>query len=149
ITAYNAVHKLFSGSFLLMGACRANVYAVAASTVLWPPVWWFLIGFGLTTFVYTSMITIIARAENREHIGKQRFLSWVMPVLFLPPLMLPSYLYVMLISTAFVDGVTWMLLAVRCLWGTPPQTKRAILSWLSGMFMLDAFFLALMDQPGL
>ncbi len=147
ITAYNALHKKFAGSFLLMGACRATVYAVAASTVQWPPVWWFLIGFGLTIFVYTSMITIIARSENARYLGKQRMLSWVMPILFLPVLILPSYLMPLLIFVAFILGIGWMVRAIGFIRKSPPKTKDAVLTWLSGMCLLDAFFLALMAQP--
>ncbi|MCA9432100.1 MAG: UbiA family prenyltransferase [Candidatus Omnitrophica bacterium] len=147
ITCYNAIHKQVSGSFVLMGACRATVYAVAASTVMWPPVWWFVIGFGVTIFIYTSMITIIARSENQKHLGRQRGLAWIMPLLFIPPLILPSYLNSILILIAFVVGIAWMLRAVRLVWRVPPMTKEAVLTWLSGMCLLDAFFLSLMDQP--
>ena len=147
ITLYNVTHKRISAAFLLMGACRATVYTLAASSVMWPPAWWFVLGFGSTLFVYTSMITLIARSENRERLGRQRFLSWGMPALFVPPIFLPSYVNPFLMGVGFVLGVGWMLRAIRFVWQVPPRTKDAILTWLSGMCLLDAFFLTLLDQP--
>ena len=93
------------------------------------------------------MITIIARSENSTHLGRQRVLSFVMPVLFIPPLILPSYISPIWILAGLTIGVGWMLRAVAFVWAVPPKTKPAVLTWLSGMCLLDAFFLTLMNQP--
>ena len=43
--------------------------------------------------------------------------------------------------------ICWLLLALRNTITTPPRMKNAILGYLSGICLLDAFYLSLLDQP--
>lgn len=147
ITAYNVLHRKFAWAFLFMGGCRASVYAVAASTIFPSLPAWFLIGFGSSIFLYTSTITLIARQEHEDRIGKRRLLAFAMPVFLLYPTLFASYYHVGLILAAGLIGAVWMVRGVRFVWDNPPKTRSAILTWLSGMCLLDAYFLALLNQP--
>lgn len=147
ITAYNGLHRKFGWAFLFMGGCRASVYAVAASTIFPSLPAWFLVGFGSAIFLYTSTITLIARQEHEDRIGKRRLLAFAMPIFLLYPTLFASYFNVGLILAAGLIGAVWMVRGVRFVWDNPPKTKSAILTWLSGMCLLDAYFLALLNQP--
>lgn len=63
IVLYNALHRLHPATVLLMGACRALVYPLAAAAVAWPldlaPVLWIAGAVGL----YTVLLSLVARGE--------------------------------------------------------------------------------------
>lgn len=145
IIAYNLTHRLFAGSVILLGACRGLVYILAAECVagfsavlLWPA--------GLM-FAYVVLLSIAARGEA----GASRppaVLGVVMLLLPTPgvlaaaasPLVTPVKLAVTLGFYALFAA--WVLRGVAFIRATPSRTVPAILTWLSGICLLDAYVLA-------
>ncbi len=90
---------------------------------------------------------MVARSENAGQLDARRWLAVVMPLVVLagaavvPP---PDYLAV---GAAALLLVLWLGRAARAVLTKPPHTKAAIHLWISGMCLIDAFFLALLQRP--
>ncbi len=145
IIAYNLTHRYFVGSVVLMGACRGLVYFLAAECVagfsavlLWPA--------GLM-FAYVVLLSLVARGEA----GTSR--PPVIPGVLMALLPVPGVLAaaasplvtpLRLATTLGLYAVfaLWVLRGVVCIRATPPRTVAAILTWLAGICLLDAYILA-------
>ncbi|MCH9023630.1 MAG: hypothetical protein IID32_12845 [Planctomycetes bacterium] len=98
---------------------------------------------------YTMCITIIARGENKNSIYGRRWLCIVMPLvvclsaLFLRPLLLGNFYATLYFPLPIL--LLWMGLACWFIFQKPPQTKKTILLWLSGICLVDAYFLSLLE----
>lgn len=153
IIAYNLTHQRFPAAVLLMGGCRTLVYLTAASAVpiLEAPTWaFYVLPFAVCVGVYIVLITVIARAETDSTLGGRRWLALLMPLFVLAP--------ALLIGPARGDWI-WVvaLVVVLLLWLThasrhaqaahPPRTPQAVMAWISGICLIDAYYLALLDQP--
>lgn len=150
ILGYDFFHKTHPTSVFLMGLCRALVYWVAAASVAYPfdfvVATWMAIALGL----YITFLTLVARAEGGDRIDRRRWLAIVMPVVALSPVALyPRITLDTWVAVAGVLLVLWLGRAARFVFAKPPATIKTILTWLSGICLLDAFFLALLDQPTL
>jgi 4-hydroxybenzoate polyprenyltransferase len=152
IIAYNLLHKRFAGSALLMGLCRGLVYVTAAAAIDWHATVRVAFWPTLALSVYVFLVTVIARGEATNRIGASRRLSMAMVIVAISPslFILPSGTRA--VSAVIVAGIaliTWLVLLQRHLLVTPPRMKPAILGWLAGICLLDAFYLALLEQPAL
>ena len=52
--------------------------------------------------------------------------------------------------TVIIGGILmtiWLSLAAQHVLAKPPQTKNAVLKWLSGMCLIDAYLLCVLGQP--
>lgn len=146
IVLYDLLHKRYSWSIVLMGACRGMVYLVAAAGVSWPFDFFRALWLAGTLGLYTVAITVVARSENRR-LDARRWLAVV-----LPPVVLAAALVVQPQEFAAAGAaglllLLWLGRAARAVLVTPPNTKSAIQLWISGMCLIDAFFLALLQQP--
>jgi 4-hydroxybenzoate polyprenyltransferase len=147
IVLYDLLHKRYSWSVVLMGACRGMVYLVAAAGVSWPLDLFRDLWLAATLGLYTVVITVVARSENIRLLDARRWLAVVLPPIVLAAALVIRPTELLAAGAAALLMVLWLGRAARAVLITPPQTKAAILLWISGMCLIDAFFLALLRQP--
>ncbi|MEX1017335.1 MAG: UbiA family prenyltransferase [Phycisphaeraceae bacterium] len=162
---YNLLHRRSELAVVLMGVCRSLLYLLAAVsvTVIIEPLivpetlehyqFWFwrsTLPFAIILTLYVAAFTYLARRENDAIVGRRSLLAWGLPVLAIAGVLsvMPNTL-VMAALTAAV-GLTVLLWLGRCaqqVTAAPPQTKQAVMGWLAGLCLIDAYFLALMGRP--
>ncbi len=140
IVIYDVFHKGNPVAPVVMGLCRALVYAGAAAATtgtVTPPV--IIAGFAMLAFV--AGVTFAARQERLDRVGN----LWPLVALAVPiALTLPAYsqgflaAYVHLALTAAVAYAIY-LLAKR---PTPDAVPRAVVTLIAGISLVDAAFLA-------
>lgn len=157
IVLYNYFHKRYAASIVFMGASRSLVYITAACTLYWPlspthQVWWLAVVLGL----YTIGITVIARGETQGRIDQRK---WLAPVMLLVVVAMvaqvrPSRFGASLefeaaawVGVAAIALSAWLVPTIHYVFAKPPKTVKAILTWLSGICLVDAYFLTLLGQP--
>jgi 4-hydroxybenzoate polyprenyltransferase len=147
IVLYDLLHKRYSWSIVLMGVCRGMVYLVAAAGILWPFDFFRAGWLAGILALYTVSITIVARSENAGRLDGRRWLAVALPGIVLSgAVVVQPRDYTAAGATALLL-VTWLGRAARAVLTKPPNTKAAIHLWISGMCLIDAFFLALLQQP--
>lgn len=142
VLAYNRWHKGHAWSPLVMGACRAGLYATAALAVsgkLGAPV---LLGAG-ALWLYIVGLTHIARFENGSAMAR----AWV-AAFVLSPLVaaLPSIVRERswLAALCFLGLLGWSLRSMSfALRGGKGQIPRAVVTLIAGASLVDALFIAL------
>jgi heme O synthase-like polyprenyltransferase len=147
IIAYNYFHLAFAWSVTLLGLARGMVYVVAAAAVFWPTHWFQVELLAGVLAIYVAMFSLVARSETQSQADQRR---WI--VVFLP--------FVVAVPAVFIQPVNWtwtiIPLAAALAWVThgvakafesPPRTKDAVLIWISGICLIDALFLTLLDRP--
>ncbi len=148
IIAYDLTHDRFAASTLFMGACRGLVYLVAAAAVAGeiPSVAWLLGGLLAT---YTTVVTLLSQKEVGAPGVGRRVLSLVPPLLALPALIVINghERETFTLSVAGLAMLAWLTRAPMFVLDDPPRMKAAILTLLSGMCLVDAFFLAALGAP--
>ena len=149
IIAYNFLHKRWSHSVYIMGACRSFLYLACASAVsvnVLQSVFSWCVCLGL----YTAGITVVARGESTDKVVKFYGL-----ILLLSPVLVPVYLIITggklhLIGT-LVAGFLWLSWAIYCLCiikgSGDGRVGRAVSYLIAGMVLIDAF--AVSSQFGL
>jgi hypothetical protein len=147
IIVYDLTHKQFARAVIVMGICRFLVYFTAAAAV--NPRFDLLLTalLGAVLGLYTVAITIVARAETRGSLDVRRWLAVLMPigVLAVATEVRPDEWTWTLIAGASL--ALWLALPIRFVFAQPPKTIHAVLCWLSGMCLVDAYFLTLLGQP--
>lgn len=149
IIAYDTLHHLASPVALLMGVCRGLIYVTAAVAVNPTASWEIVL---LPTFLltlYVMLLTLVSQAENSDQLAGRAWLSLVILVaaLVVPPVWLRTNGVPL---WAIIPGVLlacWLLRACHAVFQKPPRTKLAILTWLSGLCLMDAYILAVLDWP--
>ena len=147
IIAYDYLHKKFAASAALMGLCRGLVYLAAAAAVAWPLDWTISLTIAGALTVYITIITFIAQTEVGSTTGLRRRLGIALPLVVLLPtafVRAESWSWTVVVA---VLAVLWLTLAARHALAQPPRTKNAVLTWLSGICLIDAFYLTLLDRP--
>lgn len=153
IVVYDLSHKRIGAAVVLMGLCRGLVYILAAAATGGQAI---MSGYPLRAIlalavaitIYTTIITIIARAEVKDRLDSRRWLAVAMPVIvLLAPLLgvKPGALNPWA-GAAGLAVLVWLALPIGAVMQRPPRTIRAILMWLSGMCLVDAYFLAFLHQ---
>ena len=151
IAAYNLTHKYFAGGVVFMGLCRALLYPLGAATFVnrIDPnlIWWLSIPFGCLVGLYVIGVTFVARAEALAHPGRRRWLSLALiPLCWLGVLIVhPSGLHWLWTSLAAAALTAWLGWCSYHVLSAKPNTKAAVLRWLAGLCLIDAFFLTLMN----
>ncbi len=144
IVIYDAAHKPFIFSPVLMGLCRFFVYMVAASTGINGVTGW-SIWCGLALTVYVAGLSFFARLENRR--GKLP--QWPLVLLGTPIL-----LALLMNSGGYFQGALLLsvvlgLWIVRCLrpalWAAERNIGRTVIGLLAGIILVD--LLAVADAP--
>jgi 4-hydroxybenzoate polyprenyltransferase len=150
IVIYDLTHKLTASAVVLMGMCRGLVYIVAAAAAVVPLDWRIAGPLAIALTIYTTLVTIIARAEDGGHLGPKRWLVLLMPLAIAIPALLiqPTTIAGRWVSIAAAAAVLlWLTLAARDLLGTTPRVRSAILKWLSGICLIDVLYLGMLDEP--
>ncbi|TVQ33168.1 MAG: hypothetical protein EA376_03700 [Phycisphaeraceae bacterium] len=153
IVAYNLLHKLFAGFAVLMGVCRALVYALSAAAVTnsleiaHAPL---TLALAISLALYITAVTLIASVEHTPRAGAgplTRLLAALPAAVTLPMFLLrppQQWVWTALAGAALLVAYTG---AARHLFATPVRTKRSVLAWLAAICLVDAWFLTLLDQP--
>ena len=153
IVLYNVFHKRWTGSLIFMGLCRALVYLFAA-TVAWNLLDNPARGSGITTFavllaLYIIGLTVVAQKEVQGGLGYRRWLAVAMIFLpFFAFLRVTPDIIVWVIPSGIVLAL-WLARSARFILIKPPKVVPAILGWLAGISLLDAFFLTFTPRPEL
>ncbi|WP_448632390.1 MULTISPECIES: UbiA family prenyltransferase [Pseudomonas fluorescens group] len=142
ILGYNLLHKKYTHSVWLMGACRSTLYLTAAASLAVPPepIWLCAILLG----VYISGLTYLARQEHRNQL-----LSRLPLALMLSPLALAFYgdnawfWPVLLLWLGWLGWHYWRHLANP----RHRQVRTFIGAGLAALPLFDALVLAVADQP--
>lgn len=151
ILLYDILHKKFSASVVFMGGSRALVYITCAVAVAEPSqsfdAFKASLPFAILIGFYTISITIVARLEDQTRLDWRKWLSAAM-VLVLPGIIFfvrPTQSIYAIIAGVVLIG--WMIFACRLVFAEPPKIKSAVLTWLSGMCLVDVWFLTVLDKP--
>ncbi len=147
IVGYNLLHRSAPASVVLMGMCRGLVYWVAAASVAWPLDWLIISALSAAMTTYIVMLTIIARVETRLTIGARRWLTFLLPGIIVAPLLVPHDGAVSWVTSMAVLAVLWLVVSARHTFVEPPRVRLAVMGWLSGICLVDAFYLAMLNQP--
>lgn len=151
IVAYNALHKRWAGSVLFMGLCRATIYVVAAHAVQVESKPLYIIEvalYGLLLAAYIIVLTVVARKEASGALGARKWLVFVLFAIPALPLLRPVFSPEWTIPIACIL-FCWLIRSARFIWQSPPKVVPAVLGWLAGISLLDAFFLTFTPFPWL
>ena len=151
IVLYDVIHKKNSFSVILMGLCRSLVYVTAAVAVAAGQNSFAAVKFSLPFAIllgfYTLSITIIARCEDNGKLDFRKWLSIMMPLAMFIIIFVVrprQILYAVIVAAIFAG---WMLRGCGYVFSKPPKIKHAVLTWLSGMCLVDMWFLTVLDRP--
>lgn len=147
IVVYDVTHKKHAATVVLMGACRGLVYLVAAAAVAWPLDAMPILALATAITLYTILFTIIARAETETKIGGISRLSLVVPLTVLPLAAFQQPTRWLGAALAGLMLLLWLLRSAANALAKPPRTIRAVLGWLAGFCLVDAYFLSLLNHP--
>lgn len=147
IVLYDLLHKRYAWSVVLMGVCRGMVYLVAAAGISWPFDFVRGIWLAVTLALYTIVVTVVARSENIRLLDARRWLAVGLPPLILAAALVVRPQQLLAPAVAAVTLLMWLGRAARAVLITPPETRAAIQLWISGMCLVDTFFLTLLQQP--
>ncbi len=150
IVLYDITHKRFSYSIVFMASCRSLIYIISAYAVFGASTRGFSTDVAIASTVlglYIALLTLVARSENKQQIDKRRWLS--IAIMFLAPVVfaisLPTTIYPCIIALILL---TILSRAAMFVFSEPPRTKRAVLTWLASICLLDCLFLAVLASPG-
>ena len=151
IIAYDLTHDRFAASALFMGGCRALVYLSAAAAVAGnvPDMAWLLAGL---LGGYTTIVTLIAQKETAAPGVWRRVLSLLPPLIVLPALIAvrdpaAEGAIDFGIAVSGLAAMAWLMRAPVFILNDPPRMKHAVLTLLSGVSLVDLFFLAVLGAP--
>ena len=149
IVGYDLLHQRQAWTVVLMGLARGLVYAVCAAAIALPAPVEMVVWFGSAVTLYTLAFTFVARAENEAQLDARRWIGPALPMIALAPGVWIVAATTAASGVAAAVLVAWQARAVRAVFATPPKTKKAVLSWISGFCLLDVFFLNVLGRPGL
>ena len=146
VLLYNRWHKGHGWSPIVMGACRAGLYATAALAVSGTLGSVVLIGAG-ALWLYIVGLTHIARFENGSVVAR----TWV-AAFVLSPLVVSAPAVVsqrsLLPALCFALLLGWSLRSMSfALRGGKGQIPRAVVSLIAGASLVDALFISLHGIP--
>jgi len=146
VLVYNRWHKGHAWSPIVMGACRAGLYATAALAVsnkLETPV---VIGAG-SLWLYIIGLTHIARFETGKVIDRAWISAFVLsPLAAAAPAVISQRSALPALCFALLLG--WSLRSMGfALRGGKGQIPRAVVSLIAGAALVDALFISLHGSP--
>lgn len=149
IIAYNWLHQRSAASVVLMGACRGLVYLTAAAAFAWPLDWTIAGTLAAALLAYVIALSLVARHETRtgHHAGPWTML--VLPIIALAPALFIHPMNWLVAAVCGVLLVLWLAATSMHLRANPPRIGAAITGWLAGICLIDALYVALLDQPRL
>lgn len=147
IIAYDMIHALTPLSVVLMGLCRGMVYVTAAAGINWPLEWFVLGGFACALATYTILFSIIARSETQQQLDRRKWLAILIPIIVLAPMSIAWPVQWWWVVIAASAALAWLSRGVGHVFASPPRTRQAVMTWLAGFCLIDAFYLTLLDAP--
>lgn len=146
VLAYNRWHKGHAWSPLVMGACRAGLYATAALAIsdeLRTPL---LVG-AAALWLYIVGLTHIARFENGSAMDRAWVAAFVLsPLVASAPVVVAQQNW--LAALCFLALLGWSVRSMSfALRGGKGQIPRAVLTLIAGVSLVDALFIALHGPP--
>jgi len=149
IGLYDLIHKKLAVSVVVMGLCRFLVVCVAAARA--SEAHFTMIGLPLAGVLalYTIVITLIARGEHEQRMDGRK---WLLPAMLIVVLAAPFLLPAIDFPGGFTFAAAilllcWLGAATLHVFAKPPRTIAAVLTLLSGMALVDAYFLSLLNSP--
>ncbi len=161
IVAYNAYHKPWAGSVIVMGACRTLLYLAAGSAQLqaddpnlfqWVngPSWGFLAVPGVLLGLYIVSLSLVARSEMKGVVGKiARYAAlafWVMPIVWSIMIFFTSYKcyhpHQVSLWLPIACFVIWLRFASHKLRLGPSGIGGAVGCLLAGIPLMDAMMIS-------
>jgi 4-hydroxybenzoate polyprenyltransferase len=150
IVLYDLVHKKTVHAIWIMGLCRGLVYATAALAVTTHPDWKSLAWIGTAMVLYISAVTFVARREHtRAESAGPPWLHLLLLVALLPGGGIRPEGPVWPPLAAGAAFVLLLIVSSRPLRAAPPRIGEAVMMWLAGICLADAYYLALLDRPGI
>jgi UbiA prenyltransferase family len=142
VLVYNRWHKGHGWSPLVMGACRAGLYATAALAVSGALGNAVLIG-AASLWLYIVGLTHIARFENGKVVDRAWVAAFVLsPLLVAAPAVVTQKSVLPALCFALLLG--WSLRSMSfALRGGKGQIPRAVVSLIAGASLVDALFISL------
>jgi len=141
VVAYDATHRATALSPWLMAACRALVYACAATattaTPAWPAVWPAAAGLA----AYTAGITYVSRVEASGRASR----AWPVALLLAAPIILLASARSATDPRAWyaLAAVAWIFHALRFATRShDPNVPGGVMRLIAGMCVLDAAWIA-------
>ena len=147
IVAYDFLHQRYAWAVVFMGLARGMVYVAAAAVVGLPPFDDRVLWFAATLTFYTLAFTLIARSENERQLDERRWISRGLPFVSIVPAVWIESEDLLAAVVAAIPMVVWQWRSARAVFLTPPETKKAVLGWLSGFCLLDVFLLNVLARP--
>lgn len=152
VVIYDRFHKGVVWSPVVMGFCRAGLYAMGALAVA-PFLGTYVLFPGLGLLFYVVGLTYVARFENASAVGR----TW--PALFLfAPLAILGLLtdvgrespeFLVTLGVVVVAHIAWTLYALAiALRGGKGRIPRAVVSLIAGISLVDAAFIAVARSDG-
>lgn len=160
IVLYNLLHKRWTGSLIFMGLCRALVYFVGACAMAHPDptgaTYYEIISLPYDLFtaatllaLYIIALTLVAQKEVSGGLGFRRWLAAALVLIPIPALCLMPVLGWRWTTPVMLILTLWLIRSARFIWQSPPKVVPAVLGWLAGISLLDAFFLTFTPFPWL
>ncbi len=146
VALYDLIHKQTAWSVLVMGACRSLVYIVAAAAIVGPFEWSTLGACAGAMGLYIVVLTFIARVESRGGVGPRGGLILLLPLIALAPLAALQPDAWLAPILAAIGMSLWVLSSVRFVRRTPPFIPGAIMTQLAGICLVDAVWLAALND---
>lgn len=149
IIVYDITHRRSSLSVIFMASCRALIYIISAYAVFADNTKGFWLDTATASSVlalYITFVTLVARSENKHQIDRRRWLSIaIMPLV-------PAAFIISLPTTIYPCPIAILLLiilskATMFVLSEPPQVKKAVMTWLASICLLDSLFLAVIAGP--
>jgi 4-hydroxybenzoate polyprenyltransferase len=149
IVAYDLTHKNFVGAPLLMGSCRGLIYPMVAASLVWPIGVGVAVALGCLMVLFVIGITIVAGMENLSSPDRRRWLCVLLPVIVVSAAtwVRPDRWEGAIVAAIVL--VAWLTIAGRFLFGSRPRIIQSVLSYLSAICLIDAYFLTLLSRPDL
>jgi len=157
IVGYDSLHHRHPWALILMGVCRGLVYVTAAAAVIdysgtdqLPATTYGLLLIWLATTIglYTASMTAIAQTQNNPRLSPRRWLAVLMLVVvvlaWIPAQPSGDLLWAGVVGCSMFF---WLGRAAGFVFCAPPKVHHAVSRWLSGMCLVDAYFLALLGCP--
>lgn len=161
IVTYDAYHKPWAGSVIVMGACRTLLYLAVGSAQHSEVAVQFFVGTkdgaswalsnaGVLLGLYIISLSLVARSESKGFLGQiARYLAlsfWVLPILWSVMLFIPASkgLHPPVIWLWLPIGcyVGWLFFSVRQLRAGPQGIGKAVGCLLAGIPLVDALMIS-------
>ena len=146
VVVYDRWHKGVAWSPVVMGFCRAGLYAMGALAAS-PRLGGEVLVPAASLLLYVVGLTYVARFENASAVGR----TWPTLFLFVPVAVFvlranfgESMEHLVMLAVAFVAHIAWTLRALAiALRGGRGAIPRAVVALIAGVSLVDAAFIAL------